>query len=158
VVTGLEHDEWGHPSGNPLNHEKMTAKRRDKLIDLAKSLPTPEVHGETSGSLLFVGWGSTYGPIKEATDRMISEGHKVGSINLRHIHPLPSGLNDLFDQYDHILVPEMNDSGLYGYGQLATLLRAKTCNGKIESVNKVQGISFRVLEIVTAAEALIAKA
>jgi len=116
------------------------------------------VHGETSGSLLFVGWGSTYGPIKEATDRMISEGHKVGSINLRHIHPLPSGLTDLFDQYDHILVPEMNDSGLYGYGQLATLLRAKTCNEKIESVNKVQGISFRVLEIVTAAEALIAKA
>jgi 2-oxoglutarate ferredoxin oxidoreductase subunit alpha len=158
VVTGLEHDEWGHPSGNPLNHEKMTAKRRDKLIDLAKSLPTPEVHGETSGSLLFVGWGSTYGPIKEATDRMISEGHKVGSMNLRHVHPLPNGLTDLFEQYDHILVPEMNDSGLYGYGQLATLLRAKTCNGKIESVNKVQGISFRVLEIVTAAEALIAKA
>jgi 2-oxoglutarate ferredoxin oxidoreductase subunit alpha len=155
VVTGLEHDEWGHPSGNPLNHEKMTEKRRNKLVNLAKSLPLPEVHGEKGGSLLLVGWGSTYGPIKEATDRLNSLGHKVGSINIRHVHPLPDGLGEVFEKYDHVLVPEMNDSGVYGYGQLATLLRGKTCNPKIESVNKVQGISFRVLEITDAAEALI---
>ncbi|MGC6566964.1 MAG: 2-oxoacid:acceptor oxidoreductase subunit alpha [Akkermansiaceae bacterium] len=157
VVTGLEHDEWGHPSGNPENHEQMTEKRREKLVRLAKSLPTPEPHGEESGSLLLVGWGSTYGPIKEATDRLNKDGHKVGSINLRHLHPLPNGLGELFEKYDHVLVPEMNDSGLYGFGQLATLLRAKTCNSKIESLNKVQGISFRVREITAAAEAQIAK-
>jgi 2-oxoglutarate ferredoxin oxidoreductase subunit alpha len=156
VVTGLEHDEWGHPSGNPENHQKMTDKRRNKLIALAESLSTPKVHGEEEGSLLIVGWGSTYGPIKEATDRLNDKGQKVGSINIRHVHPLPNGLGDLFEKYDHILVPEMNDSGMYGYGQLATLLRAKTCNPKIESVNKVQGISFRVVEITDAAEALIA--
>ena len=155
VVTGLEHDEWGHPSGNPINHEKMTEKRRNKLVKLSKSLPLPEVHGENDGSLLLVGWGSTYGPIKEATDRLNALGHKVGSINIRHVHPLPDGLGELFEKYDHVLVPEMNDSGVYGYGQLATLLRGKTCNPKIESVNKVQGISFRVLEITDAAEALI---
>ncbi len=155
VVTGLEHDEWGHPSGNPNNHQKMTEKRRNKLVELANSLPTPTAHGEEEGSLLIVGWGSTYGPIKEATDRLNSLGHKVGSINIRHVHPLPNGLGELFDKYDHILVPEMNDSGMYGYGQLATLLRAKTCNPKIESINKVQGISFRVIEITEAAETLI---
>jgi 2-oxoglutarate ferredoxin oxidoreductase subunit alpha len=155
VVTGLEHDEWGHPSGNPNNHEKMTEKRRNKLVNFAKSLPLPEVHGENEGSLLLVGWGSTYGPIREATDRLNTLGHKVGSINIRHVHPLPDGLGELFEKYDHILVPEMNDSGVYGYGQLATLLRAKTCNSKIESINKVQGISFRVLEITSAAEKLI---
>lgn len=155
VVTGLEHDEWGHPSGNPDNHQKMTDKRRNKLVALAESLPTPTVHGEEEGSLLIVGWGSTFGPIKEATDRLNNNGQKVGSINIRHVHPLPNGLGKLFDKYDHVLVPEMNDSGMYGYGQLATLLRAKTCNPAIQSVNKVQGISFRVVEITTAAEALI---
>lgn len=158
VVTGLEHDEWGHPSGNPLNHEKMTAKRRDKLVRLANSLPTPEVHGAQEGSLLILGWGSTYGPIKEAADRLNAKGHTVGAANIRYVHPLPNGLNDLFEKYDHVLIPEMNDSGVYGYGQLATLLRAKTCNQKIQSVNKVQGISFRVIEITDAAEALIAQA
>jgi 2-oxoglutarate ferredoxin oxidoreductase subunit alpha len=48
----------------------MTEKRRNKLVNLAKSLPLPEIHGEKGGSLLLVGWGSTYGPIKEATDRL----------------------------------------------------------------------------------------
>lgn len=155
VVTGLEHDEWGHPSGNPNNHQKMTEKRRNKLVRLAESLPTPKVHGAEDGSLLLIGWGSTYGPIKEATDRLTANGLAVGSINIRHVHPLPNGLGELFAKYDHVLVPEMNDSGMYGYGQLATLLRAKTCNPQITSLNKVQGISFRVLEITDAAEALI---
>lgn len=156
VVTGLEHDEWGHPSGNPENHEKMTAKRREKLIKLAESYDPTSIHGKSSGKLLFVGWGSTYGPIKEATDRMISEGHEVGAVNLRHVHPLPNDLEAIFANYDHILVPEMNDSAVYGYGQLALMLRAQTCNSNIQSTNKVQGIGFRVLEIVTAAEKLIA--
>ncbi|MDA8975189.1 2-oxoacid:acceptor oxidoreductase subunit alpha [Akkermansiaceae bacterium] len=156
VVTGLEHDEWGHPSGNPENHEKMTEKRRNKLIKLAENYDPTTVHGKTSGKLLFVGWGSTYGPIKEAADRMISGGHEVGAVNLRHVHPLPNDLEAIFENYDHILVPEMNDSAVYGYGQLALLLRAQTCNSNIQSVNKVQGIGFRVLEIVTAAEKLIA--
>ena len=133
----------------------MTAKRRNKLLKLAESYGPTKIHGEDSGSLLFIGWGSTYGPIKEATDRMNSEGRKVGSVHLRHVHPLPIDLDEIFDRYDHVLVPEMNDSGMYGYGQLATLLRAQTCNAKIQSTNKVQGISFRVLELVTAAEKLI---
>jgi 2-oxoglutarate ferredoxin oxidoreductase subunit alpha len=155
VVTGLEHDEWGHPSGNPANHREMTAKRRRKLTDLAATLPNPEIHGAPDGDLLLVGWGSTYGPIKEATDRLNGDGHRVGSINIRHLHPLPHDLGSLFENYDHVLVPEMNDSGVYGHGQLATLLRAKTCNPKIQSLNKVEGISFRVVEITEAARDLI---
>ena len=155
VVTGLEHDEWGHPSANPEMHEKMSAKRREKLIKLANSLPHPEFYGDEQGELLFVGWGSTYGPIKEATDRLRSEGHRVGALHVRHLHPLRNGLGDIFHHYTHILVPEMNDSGAYGCGQLATLLRAVTCNPAITSLNKVQGITFRVGELVQGAEKIM---
>jgi len=157
VVTGLEHDEWGHPSANPKMHAAMTAKRRDKLVKLANSLPHPEFYGDQQGELLFVGWGSTYGPIKEATDHLRAEGHKVGALHLRHIHPLRNGLGDIFHHYTHILVPEMNDSGPYGFGQLATLLRAVTCNPGIQSVNKVEGLTFRVRELVQAAEKRLAQ-
>ena len=157
VVTGLEHDEWGHPSANPTVHAGMTAKRREKLIKLANSLPQPEFYGDEQGTLLFVGWGSTYGPIKEATDRLRAEGHQVGALHLRHLHPLRNGLGDIFHHYTHILVPEMNDSGPYGHGQLATLLRAVTCNPAIQSLNKVEGITFRVREIVQTAEKLMAQ-
>ncbi len=152
VVTGLEHDEWGHPSSNPINHEKMSAKRREKLIKLANSLPAPDFFGDEQGDLLLVGWGSTYGPIKEATDQLRGMGHKVGSLHLRHIHPLRNGLGDIFHRFSHILVPEMNDPGIYGHGQLATLLRSVTCNPNIRSLNKIQGITFRVREIVDGAQ------
>jgi len=155
VVTGLEHDEWGHPSGNPENHEKMTAKRRQKLFDIAEELPEVPFFGDEEGDLLLIGWGSTYGPIKEATLRLRKAGYKVGSLHLRHIHPLRAGLDDICKRFKHILVPEMNDSGAYGYGQLTTMLRAKTCNPAIQSLCKVQGLTFRIREITDAAEAIL---
>ncbi|MEI8341968.1 MAG: 2-oxoacid:acceptor oxidoreductase subunit alpha, partial [Verrucomicrobiota bacterium] len=66
VVTGLEHDELGHPTGSPRLHLAMTAKRREKLRQLADELPVPDIFGDEEGEALIVGWGSTYGPIHEA--------------------------------------------------------------------------------------------
>ncbi|MBK1828771.1 2-oxoacid:acceptor oxidoreductase subunit alpha [Haloferula rosea] len=158
VVTGLEHDEWGHPSSNPQNHAAMTAKRREKLVRLANALPAPDFYGDEQGDILFIGWGSTYGPILEATDQLRANGTKTGSLHLRHIHPLRNGLGDIFHRYTHIIVPEMNDAGVYGYGQLASLLRSVTCNPNIQSLNKVEGITFRVKEIVEGATTILSKA
>ena len=104
-----------------------------------------------------MGWGSTYGPIREATDRLRDKGRKVGSLHLRHIHPLRNGLGDIFHRYTHVIVPEMNDGGVYGHGQLATLLRSATCNPAIRSLNKVEGITFRVKEIVDQSETILAQ-
>ncbi|HWB59218.1 MAG TPA: 2-oxoacid:acceptor oxidoreductase family protein, partial [Chthoniobacteraceae bacterium] len=42
TVTGLEHDEMGHPTGSPKLHQQMTAKRREKIKALGASLPAPE--------------------------------------------------------------------------------------------------------------------
>ena len=156
VVTGLEHDEWGHPSGSPKMHDQMSTKRREKLIKLSKTYGELDVYGEDSGDMLIVGWGSTYGPIREAVDRLNSEGHKVSQLGLRHIHPLNPNLDELFSRFTHILVPEINDPGIYGFGQLATMLRAKTCNPGIQSLNKIQGLTFRVKEIVIKAEEVLA--
>ena len=66
LVTGLEHDEMGHPTGSPKLHMAMTAKRRNKLHKLADELPVPEIYGDAEGDTLLVGWGSTYGPIHDA--------------------------------------------------------------------------------------------
>ncbi len=156
-VTGLEHDEWGHPSGNPKMHQKMTDKRRNKLVALANSLPLPEVHGDTEGDALLIGWGSSYGPIKESVNRLRAEGHKVGAAHLRHLHPMPAGLGSLFTRYKHIIVVEMNDAGVYGYGQLAMLLRASLADPKIQSVCKTDGLNFRIGEIVTGVEKVLAE-
>ena len=148
TVTGLEHDELGHPTANPGLHMKMTAKRREKLKKLAATLPAPELAGDQSGDVLLVGWGCTYGPIREAIGRLRGAGAKVGHLQMRHIHPLAPGLAQTFARYKHIIVVEINDEGLYGYGQLATLLRGCFCNPAIESITKTDGLTYKVSEIV----------
>src|SRR5687767_15006045 len=45
VVTGLEHDELGHPTGSPKMHQAMTEKRRNKYKKLAAEIPAPTVFG-----------------------------------------------------------------------------------------------------------------
>ena len=155
TVTGLEHDEWGHPSGNAKMHQQMTDKRRNKLVELSKKLPLPEIYGDEEGEILLVGWGCTYGPIKESINRLRSEGHKVGAIHIRNLHPLPAGLDGIFAKFKKVMVVEINDSGVYGYGQLAMILRASLADPKIQSLCKTDGLTFRIREIVTAVEKAI---
>ncbi|MEY2579652.1 MAG: 2-oxoglutarate/2-oxoacid ferredoxin oxidoreductase subunit alpha [Verrucomicrobiota bacterium] len=148
LVTGLEHDEMGHPTGSPKLHMAMTAKRRNKLRKLAEEIPVPAIYGDAEGDVLLVGWGSTYGPIHDAAKLAREHGEKVGSLHLRHVHPFPNGLEKIFARFKRIVVVEMNDQGLYGFGQLATLLRARFCEPKIESTTKTDGLTFRVKEIL----------
>jgi 2-oxoglutarate ferredoxin oxidoreductase subunit alpha len=158
IATGLEHDEMGHPTGSPKLHMQMSAKRRKKLQALGASLPVPKVFGPSEGNVLLVGWGSTEGPIKEAVDRARAAGDSVSSIHLKHINPLPNGLENIFAGFNHVLVVEMNDEGLYGYGQLAGLLRARYGDPKIRGINKTDGLNFKVKEIVEKARGHVAEA
>jgi 2-oxoglutarate ferredoxin oxidoreductase subunit alpha len=153
VVTGLEHDEMGHPTGSPKLHMAMTAKRRKKLQALGAELPVPEVYGPPEGNVLLVGWGSTEGPIREAVNRARAAGDAVSSLHIRHINPLPNGLEKIFAAFNHVFVVEMNDEGLYGYGQFAALLRARYCDPKISGINKTDGLTWKVRDILDKARA-----
>src|SRR5436305_2030396 len=96
LMSGLEHDEHGHPTGSPKLHMAMTAKRRNKLRKLAEEIQIPEIYGDQEGDTLLVGWGSNYGPIHAAVKLAREHGEKIGAIHLRHIHPLPNGLEKIF--------------------------------------------------------------
>jgi 2-oxoglutarate ferredoxin oxidoreductase subunit alpha len=148
TVTGLEHDELGHPTGSPKLHMQMTAKRRDKIKALAASLPAPELEGDSAGEVLLVTWGSSWGPGREALGRVRAAGVKAGHLHLRHIHPLPNGLEQTFARYHKVVVAELNDEGLYGFGQLAMMLRARYANPSIVSLTKTDGLTFKVSELV----------
>jgi 2-oxoglutarate ferredoxin oxidoreductase subunit alpha len=115
---------------------------------LAEEIPAPEVYGDQEGDVLLVGWGSTYGPIHDAVKLAREHGEKAGALHLRHVHPLPNGLEKVFAKFKRIVVVEMNDQGVYGFGQLATILRARFCEPKIESATKTDGLTFRVKEIL----------
>jgi 2-oxoglutarate ferredoxin oxidoreductase subunit alpha len=148
TVTGLEHDEMGHPTGSPKLHAQMNAKRREKIKALAATLPAPEHSGDTEGDVLLVTWGSNWGPGREALARVQAAGVKAGHMHIRHVHPLPNGLEAVFARYRRIVVAELNDEGVYGFGQLAMMLRARIANPAIVSVCKTDGLTFKVSELV----------
>jgi len=148
VVTGLEHNELGHPGGSGKNHMDMNAKRRNKLRKLAEELPVPQVYGASEGHVLLVGWGSSKGPIEEAVKQSRKHGEAISALHLKHLNPLPNGLEKIFSGFTHVIVVELNDEGLYGYGQLCTLLRARYCDPRIRAVTKTDGLTWKVKEIL----------
>jgi len=135
---GLEKDfDTGHISYDPDNHQRMTDFRQAKVDAVAEFIPDQVIeHGDDSGDLIVVGWGSTYGPIYQAA-RMTG----TSFVHLRHISPLPKNLAELLGRFDKILVPEMNN------GQLTTLLRDRLGISPI-AFNKVAGQPFQIAELV----------
>jgi len=121
----------------------MTDLRSAKVDAVAGFIPIQELEqGPDSGDLVVVGWGSTYGPIYQATRRT-----GASFIHLRYLNPLPKNLGELLERFDKVLVPEMND------GQLTTLLRANLCVEPIP-FNKVTGQPFLIRELVDKIEAV----
>ncbi len=157
TVSGLEHDSAGHPTGSPKIHQAMVAKRRRKLQKLAEALPLPKIYGPhgsgvEQANILLVGWGSTEGAIREAVDALGDAGEAPASIHLRFLNPLPNGLEKIFAKFARVFVVELNDEGLYGNGQLCTILRARYCDPKIRSITKIDGLTFKVREIIEAVQ------
>jgi len=141
-IGGLEkEDRSGNVSYDPLNHERMTHLRADKVAAVAQDIPDLEVFGRPEGELLVVGWGSTYGAITTAVEQLQREGAAVSSIHLRHLNPFPRNLEATLKSFDKVLVPEMN------LGQLALLLRGKFLVDA-QPLSKVQGKPFRIAEIL----------
>jgi len=154
VVTGLEHDELGHPTGSPKLHMAMVAKRRNKLKKLAAELPVPKVYGPSEGQILLVSWGSSQGPTQEAVKTARAAGQAVSAVHVKYLNPLPNGLENIFAGFQHVFVVELNDEGLYGVGQLGAVLRGRFADPKIRGITKTDGLTWKVKEILDRALAL----
>jgi 2-oxoglutarate ferredoxin oxidoreductase subunit alpha len=110
--------------------------RSRKLAVLQSMLIPPPIHGDDTGDLLIVGWGSTKGAIDEAVDRARAEGTAVSSVHLRFLSPLEPGLKEIFARFRRVMTVEINysDERTAPFiteenrrrGQLAFLLRAQT--------------------------------
>jgi len=131
-IGGLEKaDKTGGISYDPLNHDFMVRTRAAKIEgvevpDLVVDDPTGDAE------VLFLGWGSTYGPIATAVEALRANGQKIAQAHLRYINPFPKNLGDVLSKYPRVLMPEMN------LGQLAMLLRSKYMKD-IVGYNMVRG-------------------
>jgi 2-oxoglutarate ferredoxin oxidoreductase subunit alpha len=140
-VGGLEkQDITGAVSYDPENHHRMQELRAEKVARIASDIPDLQIFGPTSGDLLIVGWGSTFGAIRSATERLQAAGRSVAHAHIRHLNPLPTNTGDVLAGYRRVLVPEVN------LGQLLLLLRAKFLIDAV-GYDKVRGKPLRIAEI-----------
>jgi 2-oxoglutarate ferredoxin oxidoreductase subunit alpha len=136
ILTGLAHNRDSKIAYDTASNQEGANMRSRKLAALAATLKPPEIHGDPTGDLLIVGWGSTQGAIEEAVDLARANGKKVSSVHLRFLSPLEPGLKEIFSGFRQVMTVELNysddpDSPLINedtrrYAQLALVLRAHT--------------------------------
>src|SRR5205823_6669757 len=108
-IGGLEKaDISGNVSYDPDNHHRMQELRRAKIEGVARDIPPLEVFGPETGDLLILGWGSTYGAIRSAVERLQERGASVAHAHLRHLNPMPSNTGEVLARFRTVLVPEVN--------------------------------------------------
>jgi 2-oxoglutarate ferredoxin oxidoreductase subunit alpha len=150
-IGGLEKaDVTGNVSYDPDNHHRMMTLRAAKVAGIADDIPPLEVFGPESGDLMILGWGSTYGAIRSAVERLTNDGRSVAHAHLRHLNPFPANTESVLRSYRRVLIPEVN------LGQLLFLVRAAYLIDAV-GYNRVRGKPFRIAEIVEEAERLLAE-
>jgi 2-oxoglutarate ferredoxin oxidoreductase subunit alpha len=155
-TAGLEHrigglekaDVTGNVSYDPENHHRMQVLRQAKVAGIARDIAPLEVFGPERGDLLVLGWGSTYGAIRSAVERLQASGRSVAHAHLRHLNPFPTNTEEVLRSYRHVLIPEVN------LGQLLLLIRARYLIDAI-GYDRVRGKPFRIAEIVAEAERVL---
>ncbi len=147
-IGGLEKaDQTGEISYEPANHDFMVRTRAAKVEGI--EVPNLEVDDPSgSAEVLYLGWGSTYGPIASAVEVLRNSGEKIAQAHLHYINPFPKNLGEILAKYPKVIVPEMN------LGQLAMLLKSKYLK-EIIQYNMVRGLPFSIAELVEVAMGVI---
>lgn len=144
-----EHTELGWITESSEVRIKMMDKRLLKLEKLKEDLIEPEVIGAEDSETLLIGWGSTYGPIKEAIKILNSNkdsNNKYAALVFGDVYPLPTKtLLDKSKTAKKIINVEQNATG-----QLAGLIREYTGIECTSNILKYDGRQISADEIVEA--------
>ena len=149
-IGGLEKQNiTGNVNYEPENHQLMVNLRQEKVDRIADHIPEQSLDsGPTSGKILVLGWGSTYGAIKSAVAVLQQQGHAVSHAHLRYIRPFPKNLGQLLRNFDKVLIPEINNGQLIKIIRDIYLVDAK-------GYNKVMGVPITKTELVQQLQSML---
>ena len=146
---GIEKEEnTGHVNYDPDNHHRMTEIRQEKVNRVRDSIGNTDLYGESSGDLLILAWGGTYGACRSATESMQEDGLKVSHAHLRWVNPFPKDLGEIIIQFKKVLIPEIN------MGQLIKLIRSEFLVDA-QGLNLVRGRPIGAAVIIEKAKDII---
>ena len=141
-IGGLEKSNiTGNVSHDPENHDKMVNLRAQKIKNIADDIPDLKVDGDEQGDLLVLGWGGTYGTLKDATSLAREKGYTVSHAHLQYLNPLPKNTGEVLKNFSKILIPEIN------LGQLAKYIRSEFLIDVIQ-FNRVRGLPLNTSDVL----------
>lgn len=148
-ATSDEHLENGHiDSESSENRTRMHAKRLQKQRTALRDIRPPIVYGPSEAEITLIGWGSTYGAIREAIVRANTAGGSVNAIHFVDIWPFPGeAVQALLAKTTRTLTVENNATA-----QLGRLLRMTTGHVVRGSILKWDGRAFTPEEILDGLE------
>jgi len=147
VVDSDEHTEDGHITEDLDVRVKMAEKRvHKKMVGIKEEVIPPKLYGESEGDILLIGFGSTYGAIREAVDELNASGKKAAQLHYSQVWPLcEKGVEGLRERYKKIFTVENNSTA-----QLAWIMRAETGFTVDGKILKYDGRAFTVPYILNA--------
>ncbi|MCL4436164.1 MAG: 2-oxoacid:acceptor oxidoreductase subunit alpha [Thaumarchaeota archaeon] len=121
VADSDEHTEQGHITESAEIRVKMADKRVWKTRGLEKEF-TPLSYGPEEAKTVLLGWGSTYGALREAVDRLNQKSRRVRMVHLNAIWPFPTeAVQEMLKDSEKRIMVEGN-----AIGQLARVIRTET--------------------------------
>jgi 2-oxoglutarate/2-oxoacid ferredoxin oxidoreductase subunit alpha len=146
ITTGDEHTAVGHNTEEADDRNEQMDKRMRKQERAAREMRLPAWYGPADAELTLVGWGSTYGALREATDRLNAQGHRANLLQFEDVFPLDEDrITAELDKIRRMVVVEQNYTG-----QLAHVLRGLTGRKADKRINKYDGRQISPDEIVAA--------
>ena len=148
VVATDEHDEDGvlisDEFTDPHKRRRMVEKRARKFKDVARAVAPPELEGPADAEVTLIGWGSTYGVIKEAVVQLETAGIAANHLPIKWIVPFHvRAVSDVVAAAKRTIIVENNYSG-----QFFRYLRSETGLGVDGHIRKYDGEPFMPHHIV----------
>jgi len=144
VTDSDEHDEAGHMIEDAATRRQQVEKRLRKLEGLKQEITEPEFHQENDAVLTLIGWGSTYGTIREAAALLKKDGQAVNTLHFSQLWPFPSeAVSAALKKARQNIIVEGNATS-----QLSALIRRETGRAIDSAILKYDGRPFSPREIV----------
>ncbi len=140
-VDSDEHDEYGRITEDFDTRTNMVDKRFNKQKELEKEVIPPEIIGAKNYKTLVIGWGSTYGVIKEAIETI--DNKDIAFAYFKQVCPLPESTASLIQKAEKTIVIENNATG-----QFANIIKMHTGLDIDEKVLQYNGMPFSVETII----------
>jgi 2-oxoglutarate/2-oxoacid ferredoxin oxidoreductase subunit alpha len=151
-----EHDEDGvlisDVFTDPVRRKKMVDKRARKMSTVLDHVPPPKLEGPADAEVTLVGWGSTWGVVSEAVERLNREGISANHLQIKLLIPFhTTAVTDILGRSQRIVIVENNFSG-----QFARHLRAETGIVAQGHIRKYDGEPFEPKHIVAGVRDILA--